>query len=92
MLNTLRSFTPTALANTCTDRIASAILVLNSTNSTVGSFKLFICLIYFANTFCRSTAVRIGLHNASVSLSRNNASVRSSGNIPRSMSALLAML
>jgi len=88
MLNTLRSFTPTALANTCTDRIASAILVLNSTNSTVGSFKLFICLIYFANTFCRSTAVRIGLHNASVSLSRNNAS----SNIPRSMPALLAML
>ena len=44
-----------------------------------------------ASTFCCSTAVRTGLHNASVSLSRNNASLRTSSNLPRYLSALLAM-
>jgi hypothetical protein len=47
--------------------------VFNSTNSsTVGNFKL--SSNDFARIFCCSTAVRTGLHNASVSLSRNIAS------------------
>jgi len=45
-----------------------------------------------ASTFCCSTAVRTGLHNVSVYLSRNIASLRSRSNIPRFMSAVLAML
>ena len=52
VLITLSSFTPTALTNTCTEKItlfvrtASAIVVLNSTNrSTVDKFKLFVCLM-----------------------------------------------
>jgi hypothetical protein len=36
-----------------------------------------------ASTFCCSTAVRTGLHSASVSLSRNIASLRTCSNIPR---------
>jgi hypothetical protein len=53
--------------------------VLNSTNiSTVGSFKL-------SNDF--ASTVRTGLHNGSVSLSRNIARVHTSTNIPRYMSA-----
>jgi hypothetical protein len=96
MLNTFSSVTPTALTNTSTDKITllrqncQRHLVLNSTNSTVSSFKLFVCLMT-ASTFCCSNAVRTGLHNASVSPSRNTASLRARS-IPRCVSALLAML
>ena len=45
----------------------------------------------FASTSC-SIAVCNGLHNASVSLSRNIVSLRTSSNIARYVSALLAML
>jgi hypothetical protein len=57
--------------------------------SKIGNLKLF---DDFAGTFCSSTAVRTGLHNASVSLSRNITSLRTHSNIPKHMSALLAML
>ena len=69
-------------------RPASATVLLNSTNgSTVRNFQSFV-YIDFASTVCCSTAVRTGLHNASVS---NIASLRTSSNIPKYMSALLAM-
>jgi hypothetical protein len=45
-----------------------------------------------SGTFCCSNALRTRLHNASVPLSRNTASLRTSSNIPRCMSGLLAML
>jgi len=83
MLNTLSSFTPTALANTCTDKItcyvrtASAIVVLYSTNSsTVGNFKLIDCLMTLPVHFVAALRyVRTGIHNASASLPRNIATV-----------------
>ena len=70
--------------------IASAIVVLSLTNS---RSVISNCLSnYFASTFCCSTAVRNGLLNASVSLSRNSASLRTRSNLPSDMAALLALL
>ena len=96
VLITLRCFTPTDLTPTPAPTksrsvgIASAIVVLSLTNS---RSVISNCLSNsFASTFCCSTAVRTGLLNASVSLSRNSASLRTSSNLPSDMAALLPLL
>ena len=64
--------------------------MLNSTNSsTVGNFKLFVCLMTLPVQFV--VALRYVL-NAPVGLSDNIASLCTSSNLPRYMSAMLAML
>jgi hypothetical protein len=88
MLNTLRSFTPTVLTNTCTKkksrcyvRIARATVVSNSTNSsTVGSITLFVCLMTLPVHFVVALPYALDF---TTPLYRNIASVRTSSNIPR---------
>ena len=86
VLITLSSFTPTALTNTCTDKITFR---QNCQRHCRVEFNKQVVLWVlsnrlsndFASTFCCSTAVHTGLHNASVSLSRNIASLRTGSNL-----------
>lgn len=69
---TVRSFVPTVLTPTLTKshsiRTASAMLVLNSTNSTtVGNFKLYICPVTYPLQSVVALWPHAGLDSTSVS-------------------------
>ena len=78
MLHTLSSFTPTALTNTCTEKIT--LLRQNCQRHCSVSFKLFVCLMTLLVQYALDFTTPLYL-------SRNVASVRTSRNIPRYVSA-----